>query len=336
LESPVDFLNGEKMTIVRSLSIIAALLFSLPVPAQEFPAGKPIVAVVPFAAGGPTDKVAREIAQLMSKQLGATMVIDNVAGAGGTIGTKKVVQARNDGYTVLIHHIGMATSVGLYRNLGFDPLKDLEMIGEIADVPMVLLGTKSLPPSTMKELVTYVKANASKISLANAGIGSASHLCGLLLQKALQTELNTIPYKGTAPALNDLMGGQVNLMCDQTTNVAGQVKAGAVKAYAAMQPQRIEAFKDVPTAVEQGLPGIEVKIWHAMYVPKGTPKAIVDKLSDALQLAVQDPGFRSKMAELGAEAVSAARARPESLRTHLGNEIAKWTPIIKSAGAYAD
>ncbi|MDB5931467.1 MAG: hypothetical protein JWR60_3174 [Polaromonas sp.] len=303
--------------------------------AQNFPDAKPINAVVPFAAGGPTDKVAREIGQLMSKQLGVPIIIDNAAGAGGTIGAKKVALAKNDGHTILIHHIGMATAVGLYRNLGFDPLKDFEMVGEIADVPMILLGSKSFPPVGMKDLVTYVKANAATVSLANAGVGSASHLCGLLLQGGLQTELTTIPYKGTAPALNDLMGGQVNLLCDQTTNVAGQVKAGTLKTYAAMQPQRIEAFKDIPSAAESGLP-VEVKIWHAMYAPKGTPKAVIDKLSAALQAAVEDPGFRGKMAELGAQAVPASRARPESLRNHLGNEISKWTPIIKKAGVYAD
>jgi tripartite-type tricarboxylate transporter receptor subunit TctC len=325
------------MKPVFKLATGICLLALLPgVQAQDFPAGKPITAVVPFAAGGPTDKVAREIAQLMSKQLGAQIVIDNTVGAGGTIGAKKVAQAKSDGYTVLIHHIGMATAVGLYRNLGYDPLKDFETIGEIADVPMLLLGAKTLPPATMKELVPYLKSNPGRISLANAGIGSASHLCGLLLQNALQTEITTIPYKGTAPALTDLMGGQVNLMCDQTTNVAGQVKSAAVKAYAAMQPQRIEAFRDIPTAAESGLPGIEVKIWHAMYAPKGTPRAVVDRLSAALQGAVQDPGFRGKMAELGAEAVPAERARPESLHSHLGNEIAKWTPIIKKAGVYAD
>jgi tripartite-type tricarboxylate transporter receptor subunit TctC len=230
----------------------------------------------------------------------------------------------------------MATAPGLYRNLGFDPLKDFEMIGEIADVPMVLLGAKSLPPNTFGELLPYIKANAAKLSLANAGIGSASHLCGLLFQSALQTELVTVPYKGTAPALTDLMGGQVNLMCDQTTNVAGQVKSGAIKSFAAMQGKRIDAFKDIPTAAEQGLPGIEVKIWHAMYAPKGTPKAIVDKLSAALQAAVADPSFRTKMADLGAEAVPPARAKPESLRTHVSNEINKWTPVIKKAGVYAD
>lgn len=324
-----------KRTVLAALLAAAASWMAAPAAAQDFPAGKPITAIVPFAAGGPTDKVAREIGQLMSKQLGVPVLIDNSAGAGGTIGARKVSLAKPDGHTILIHHIGMATAVGLYRNLGFDPLKDFEMVGEIADVPMILLANKSLPPSDMKALVTYAKANAASLSLANAGIGSASHLCGLLLQSALQTELTTIPYKGTAPALTDMMGGQVNLLCDQTTNVAGQIKAGSLKPYAAMQPQRIDAFKDIPSAAESGLP-VEVKIWHAMYAPKGTPPAIVDKLSAALQSAVEDPGFRSKMAELGAQAVPAARARPESLRIHLGNEIAKWTPIIKKAGVYAD
>ncbi len=304
--------------------------------AQEFPAGKPVSAVVPFAAGGPTDKVARELTAIMAKNLGTTIVIENLGGAGGTIGAKKVAQAKNDGYTVLIHHIGMSTAPALYRNLGFDPLKDFEMVGEIADVPMVLIGNKTLPPANFKDLLPYIKANASKLSLANAGIGSASHLCGLLFQSAIQTELTTVPYKGTAPALTDILGGQVNLMCDQTTNIAGQLKANAVKPYAAMQSRRVEAFKDIPTAAEQGLPGMEVKIWHAMYAPKGTPKPVIDKLSAALQKSVADPHFRAKMAELGAEAVPAQRATPDSLKTQLTSEINKWTPIIKKAGVYAD
>lgn len=304
--------------------------------AQAFPDAKPITAIVPFAAGGPTDKVAREIGQLMSRQLGVPILIDNVGGAGGTIGVKKAALARNDGHTILIHHIGMATAVGLYRNLGYDPMKDFETVGEIADVPMILLAHKGFAPAGMKELVSYTKANGAAVTLANAGIGSASHLCGLLLQSALQTEMTTVPYKGTAPALTDLMGGQVNLLCDQTTNIAGHVRAGSVKTYAAMQPQRIDAFKDIPSAAESGLPGLEVKIWHGMYAPRGTPQAVVEKLSAALQAAVEDPGFRSKMAELGAQAVPAARAKPASLKAHLGNEIAKWTPIIKKAGIYAD
>ncbi len=304
--------------------------------AQEFPGSKPVQAVVPFAAGGPTDKVARELTAIMSKHLGTTIVIENLGGAGGTIGAKKVAQAKNDGYTILIHHIGMSTAPALYRNLGFDPLKDFEMVGEIADVPMVLVGNKQLPPGNFKDLLPYIKANASTLSLANAGIGSASHLCGLLFQSAIQTELTTVPYKGTAPALTDILGGQVNLMCDQTTNIAGQLKAGALKPYAAMQPRRVEAFKDIPTAAEQGLPGVEVKIWHAMYAPKGTPKPVIDKLSAALQKSVTDPNFRAKMAELGAEAVPAQRATPDSLRTYLSAEINKWTPVIKKAGVYAD
>ena len=282
--------------------------------------------MVPFAAGGPTDKVAREIAQLMSKQLGTTMVIDNAAGAGGTIGTKKVVQAKNDGYTVLIHHIGIATSVGLYRNLGYDPLKDLEMIGEIADVPMVLLGAKTLPPATMKELVTYVRANATKISLANAGIGSASHLCGLLLQKALQTELNTIPTRD-APALNDLMGGQVNLMCDQTTNVAGQVKAGAVKAYAAMQPQRIRRSNS--TAIEEAASSEDLA---RVYVPKGTRRQSSTSCR-ALQMAVRTLASVAKWPSWDGGACRGKSDRNHCVSISAG--IAKWTDH-QSAGAYAD
>lgn len=324
------------MKVLSKLTAMALMVAAFGATAQEFPGSRPVSAVVPFAAGGPTDKVARELALAMSKALGGQIIIENSGGAGGTIGAKRVAQAKNDGYTVLIHHIGMSTAPTLYRNLGFDPLKDFEMIGEIADVPMLLVANKDLPPKTLKELLPYIKANASKLSLANAGVGSASHLCGLMFMSAIQTELVTVPYKGTAPALTDLLGGQVNLMCDQTTNIAGQVRGNAIKPYAAMQSRRVEAFKDVPTAAEQGLPGLEVKIWHAMYAPKGTPQAIVDKLSEALQKAVQDSRFKAQMAELGAEAVSPAKAKPESLRAHLTSEIAKWSPVIKKAGVYAD
>lgn len=324
------------MKVLSKLTAMALMLSAFGAAAQDYPGSRPISAVVPFAAGGPTDKVARELALAMSKALGGQIIIENTGGAGGTIGAKRVAQAKNDGYTVLIHHIGMSTAPTLYRNLGFDPLKDFEMIGEIADVPMLLVGNKSLPPNTLKELLPYIKANAAKLSLANAGVGSASHLCGLMFMSKIETELVTVPYKGTAPALTDLLGGQVNLMCDQTTNIAGQLRANALKPYAAMQSRRVEAFKDVPTAAEQGLPGLEVKIWHAMYAPKGTPKAVIDKLSEALQKAVQDPKFKAQMAELGAEAVPPAKAKPESLRTHLASEIAKWSPVIKKAGVYAD
>jgi tripartite-type tricarboxylate transporter receptor subunit TctC len=323
--------------ISRLVMALAMLLAAaVTAQAQDYPGGKVITAVVPYAAGGPTDKVAREISRLMAQYLGTQIVIENAGGAGGTIGARKVVQAKNDGYTILITSIAMATAPSLYRNLGFDPLKDLEMIGEIADVPMVLIGAKSLPPKTLAELVPYIRAHKGRLSLANAGVGSASHLCGILLQSTLKTELITVPYRGTAPALTDLMAGQINLMCDQTTNVAGQVKAGAVKTFAAMQATRIEAFKEIPSAAEQGLPGIEMKIWHAVYAPKDTPKAVVEKLAGALQVAVQDAEFRARMSELGAEAVSPTRARPESLRQHLSDEIARWTPVVRGAGVYAD
>jgi tripartite-type tricarboxylate transporter receptor subunit TctC len=322
--------------LVAAVAAVGAMGAYAGAQAQEYPGGKPISTVVPFSAGGPTDKVARELTAIMSKHLGTTIVIENLGGAGGTIGAKKVAQSKNDGYTVLIHHIGMATAPALYRNLGFDPLKDFEMVGEIADVPMIMVGNKQLPPNSFKDLLPYIKANASKLSLANAGIGSASHLCGLLFQSAMQTELTTVPYKGAAPALTDILGGQVNLLCDQTTNLAGHLKASSVKPYAAMQARRVEAFKDVPTAQEQGMPGVEVKVWHAMYAPKGTPKPVIDKLSAALQKSVTDPAFRAKMAELGAEAVPAQRATPDSLRTFLTAEIGKWTPVIKKAGVYAD
>ncbi|MCS6763673.1 MAG: tripartite tricarboxylate transporter substrate binding protein BugD [Candidatus Protistobacter heckmanni] len=304
--------------------------------AGEYPTDKAVVMVVPFAAGGPTDKVARELGVVMTKHLKQIIVVDNTVGAGGTIGARKVVQAPKDGYTILLHHIGMSTSPALYRNLGFDPMNDYEFIGEVADVPMLLLSTKSLTAKDFKELLPYIKANHDKLSLANAGIGSASHLCGLLFMSTIQADFTTVPYKGTAPALTDLMGGQVQLMCDQTTNVAGQVRSKAIKAYGATSLSRLTAFKDIPTLDEQGLKGFEVKIWHAMYAPKGTPKPVVDKLVAALQASVQDASFRAKMAELGAEVATPQRATPDSARALVQSEINKWTPIIKKAGVYAD
>ncbi|WP_441619655.1 MULTISPECIES: tripartite tricarboxylate transporter substrate-binding protein [unclassified Cupriavidus] len=303
--------------------------------AKEYPGDRPITVVVPFAAGGPTDKVAREVSVVMSKYLKTSMVVENLGGAGGTIGARKVAQSPADGYTVLVYHIGMATAPALYRKLGFDPLRDFEMLGEIADVPMVLVGTRNLPPANLKDLLGYINANAANLSLANAGVGSASHLCGLLLQDSIHTTLTTVPYKGSAPALSDLMGGQVSLMCDQTTSLAGLLQANSLKPYAAMQSRRVEAFKNIPTSAEQGLI-MDVRNWHGMYAPKGTPKPVIDKLVSALQSAVSDPDFRARMNALGAEAVSARRASPESLRAVLTSEIGKWGPVIKKAGIYAD
>jgi tripartite-type tricarboxylate transporter receptor subunit TctC len=301
-----------------------------------FPQDKPVTMVVPFAAGGPTDKVARELALAMGKTLKQQVIVDNSPGAGGTIAAKKVLNAPKDGYTVLIHHIGMSTAPALYKNLGFDPNTDYEHLGQVADVPMVLVANKDLPAKNYTELLAYIKANSSKVAYANAGIGSASHLCGLLFMSTIQQDMTTVPYKGTAPALTDLIGGQVQLMCDQTTNLAGQLKAGSVKAYGATTIQRIPAFKDIPTLHEQGLKNFQVNVWHGVYAPKGTPKEATDKLSAAIKAGINDAGYKAKMAELGANVPNDKNASPEGHKAHLKSQIDLWTPIIKKAGVYAD
>lgn len=303
--------------------------------AQQFPS-KNVSIVVPFAAGGPTDTVARAVAAAMEKPLGGSIIVENKPGAGGTIGAQDVARATPDGHRLLVWHIGMATAPALYRKLPFDPLKNFEYIGLINDVPMTLITRPDLPVKDVKELIAYVKANKDKVTLANAGLGAASHLCGLLFQQAIQQEITTVPYKGTAPALTDLIGGQVDILCDQTTSTTEQIRAGKVKALALTAPKRLDTLKDVPTAAEAGLPGLELSIWHAMYAPKGTPKPVVDKLVQALQAALKDPALQKRFADLGSVVVAQDRATPEGLGSHLKSEIDKWTPIIKKAGQYAD
>ncbi|MCX7230212.1 MAG: tripartite tricarboxylate transporter substrate binding protein BugD [Burkholderiales bacterium] len=297
---------------------------------------KPVTIVVPFAAGGPTDTVARSIGQAMEKSLGTNVIVENKPGAGGTIGVADVARAPADGYRILIHHIGMATAPSLYRKLPFDPLKDLEYVGLINDVPMTLLVRNTLPVNSVKELIAYTKTNKDKMTLANAGIGAASHLCGLLFQQAIETDLTTVPYKGTAPAITDLIGGQVDILCDQTTNTTEQIKGGKVKALALTAPKRLESLKDLPTSAEAGLPGFELSIWHGMYAPKGTPKPVMDKLVVALQTALKDPALNKRFSDLGATTVTADKQTPDALAKHLKAEIDKWSPIIKKAGVYAD
>jgi tripartite-type tricarboxylate transporter receptor subunit TctC len=292
--------------------------------------------VVPFAAGGPTDTLGRHLAQGMTKTLKQQIIIDNTGGAGGTIGANKVAKAKPDGYMILLHHIGMATSPALYRSLPFNPLTDFEYVGLTADVPMTLLGKKTLPPNNFKELVPYIKQNKAKITYGHAGIGAASHLCGLLLFSSLEVDVQTVGYKGTAPALTDLLGGQIDLLCDQTTNTTPHIQAGAVKVYGVTSAKRVPTLPNVPTLQEEGLKNFEVVIWHGIYAPKGTPKPAVDKLNAALKTAIQDPAFKDAMAKLGATPVPLERATPEALRTHLKAEIDRWTPIIKKAGVYAD
>jgi tripartite-type tricarboxylate transporter receptor subunit TctC len=319
-------------------SVAALVAFALATPqalAQGYPT-KPVALLVPFAAGGPTDTVARSLAQSMGKALGQTIVVENAPGAGGTIAPTKLKNAAPDGYTLLIAHIGMSTAPSLYRTLPFKPIEDFEHIGQVVDVPMTFIGKKDLPPNDFKALVDYVKANKEKVTLANAGIGAASHLCGLLFMSAIQTDLTTVPYKGTAPAINDLLGGQVDLLCDQTTNTTSYIKSGRIKAYAVTSKTRVESLKELPPASEAGLPGFEVTVWHGVYAPKGTPKPVVDKLVAALQAGIADAGFVSKMHDLGSVVVTKDKATPDGLRNHLKAEIDKWTPIIRKAGVYAD
>ena len=300
-----------------------------------FPA-KPVTVVVPFSAGGPTDVVARLIGVPMGKALGQTVIIDNAPGAGGTRAAAKVARAAPDGYTIFLHHMGMSTAPALYRKLSFDPLKDFEYIGQVVDVPMTLLGRKDLPANNFKELQAYVKANGNKVTLANAGLGAVSHLCGLLFMSQMGVELTTVPYKGTGPAMNDLLGGQVDLLCDQTTQTVPFIKDGRIKVYGVTTHNRLGSLPNVPTLDEQGLKAFEVKVWHGMYAPKGTPKEVIDKLNAALKTAMADPHVKQRLAELSSDIPSAEKMTPEGLRTHLTAEIAKWGPVIKKAGIYAD
>ncbi len=300
---------------------------------------KPITLVVPFAAGGPTDKVARDFAEALRKPLGgATVVVENVGGAGGSLGAAKVAKASPDGYTLLLHHIGMATIPGLYRKLSYNSSSDFEYLGMINDVPMTLLGRKTLPAATYPELVKWLNDNKGKINLANAGLGSASHLCGLMFQSSIKIDMTTVPYKGTAPAMNDLLGGQVDIMCDQTTNTTSQIAAATVQAYAVSTTKRVNTpvLGKLPTLDELGLKGFNVSIWHGLYAPKGTPQAVVDRLNAALKEALKDADFIKRQEALGAVVVTDARTSPAEHKKFVAAETDKWGAVIKAAGQYAD
>ena len=318
-------------------SFVAAMLAATAATAvaQDYPT-KQVVVVVPFAAGGPTDTLGRHLAQVMSKQLKQQVLIDNTVGAGGTIAVGKVARAKPDGYMVLLHHIGMSTAPALYRKLAFNPLTDFEYIGQVADVPMTVIARKDLPPDNFKDFIPYMQKNKAKLNYGNAGLGAASHLCGLLLLSSVQTDVQTVPFNGTGPAITALLGGQIDFMCDQTTNTTGHILSGAVKVYGVTSSKRIGSLPQVPTLAEQGLKGFEVVVWHGLYAPKSTPKPVLDRLNAALKVAVQDAGFREGLAKLGSVPVPVEKATPEGLQSHLKAEIDKWTPIIKKAGVYAD
>ena len=303
--------------------------------AEDYPT-RPITLIVPFAAGGPTDTLARLLGQSMSETLKKQVIVENVVGAGGTIGATRAAKSKPDGYTLFLHHIGQSTAPTLYRKLEYDPVKDFDPVGEVADVPMTIVAKKDFAPKDAKELISYLKANQDKVTLANAGLGAASHLCGLLFMSAIQAQLTTVPYKGTGPAMNDLIGGQIDLLCDQTTNTLSHIKGGKIKVYAVTTKKRLASLPEVPTLQEAGLKDFEVLVWHGLYVPKGTPKPVIDKLVHALQVALKDQNVKARLAELNTEPASPDRVKPEALRKRLESEIAKWAPVIKKAGQYAD
>ena len=323
----------------KLLPIALLIAASFGAHAADFPDGKPVTIVVPFAAGGPTDRVARDLGEAMSRQLGGVpIIVDNAAGAGSTIGNTKVARAKNDGYTLLVTHVGMATTPVLYRKLSYNYETDFEYLGMINDVPMTLIGKPQLAANNFGELRTWITQNAGKVNLGNAGIGSASHLCGLLFQSELKTELTTVPYKGTAPAIADLLGGQIDLLCDQTTNTTSQIEAKKVKPYAVTTLKRLTtpALKDIPTLDESGLKNFQVTIWHGMYAPKGTPAPVLQKLNTALKAALKDPEFIKKQEGLGAVVVTDKRVEPAEHKKFVQAEVARFGPAIKAAGIYAD
>jgi tripartite-type tricarboxylate transporter receptor subunit TctC len=320
-----------KLILGAVLSVVATATLAYP--------DKPITIVVPFTAGGPTDKVARDLAEALRTPLNnASILIENVGGAGGTLGAAKVAKAPADGYTLLLNHISMATSPALYRKMSFQVLDDFEYVGMVNEVPMTLIGRPNLPANNFAELRKWVNDNKGKINLANAGLGAASHLCGLLFQQSMAVDMTTVPYKGTAPAMTDLLGGQVDLMCDQTTNTTGQIETGKVKAFAVttLKPLTTPALAKLPTLDSQGMKGFNVTIWHGLYAPKGTPKDVTDKLNAALKAALKNAEFIKRQEALGAVIITDNRLEPAEHKKFVAAEINKWGPVIKAAGEYAD
>ena len=314
----------------------AVAVSSYKVAAQEAYPSRPITMVMPYAPGGPGDAITRLFAAAMQKHLGQQIVVDNTAGASGTIGTAKVARSRPDGYTLLMIHVSHATNMAMYKNLPYHPVDDFEPIGSATSGPMLIVARNEFPPKDLGEFVAYVKANAAKVSLAHAGVGSASHLCGLMMMSALNVQLNEIPYKGTGPALTDLMGGQVDILCDQTSGTVPSVKGGKIKAYAAAGKARLRDLPAVPAIAEAGVQRFEINISFGLYAPKGTPRPVLEQLTAALQKAVADPDVRARLDAMGVSAVSVEQATPAALRAHLKSEIDTLGPLLVKAGVKAN
>ncbi len=307
-------------------ALISLCLLAGPVAAQAYP-NRPITMIVPYAAGGPTDTVARVVADAMGRDLGQRVIVENVAGAGGTIGSSRAAKSEPNGYTLILNHIGMATAPTLYPG-SVDPLASFEYIGLVADVPMTVVARRSFPPNTLKELIDHTAKQGNKITYAHAGAGTASHICGLLFASETGAQPVTVPYKGTGPAMIDLLGEQVDFMCDQTTNTTNQIKSGEIKAYAVTTAQRIPALANIPSVKEAGLANLELSIWHGIYAPKDTPAEITRKLTSALQLALKDEAVLERFNQLSALAVSNEEASAAGLKAKLGAEITRWKKVL--------
>ncbi|QCK86721.1 tripartite tricarboxylate transporter substrate binding protein BugD [Phreatobacter aquaticus] len=312
-------------------AVLALGLWPASAPAQTYP-DKPITLMVPFAAGGSTDVFARLVGQSMSQALGQQIVVENAAGAGGTVAAARVARAPADGYTLLIHHLALATGATLYPNLSYDTLTAFEPIGLVNSGPYVLVARTSLAPRNAAELLAHIRENREKVTMGHSGVGAGSHLCIMLLQAMLGVKVNEIPYRGSGPAMNDLVGGQIDMMCDQTTNSIPQIRGGRIRAHAVTIPQRVSQLPEVPTLQEAGLAGFDVTVWHGLYAPKGTPQPIIERLSAALEAALNDPTILARFEELGAMAYPAGERGPAATRAQLEREVAKWRQVIRAAG----
>ena len=319
----------KSVTYVVALLLVSAAFISVSSAQQRYPT-RPVTVLVPAAAGGPTDAVARIMAESMTRSLGQQVIVENAGGAGGTIGSLRVARAKPDGYTILLWHIAHATAPALYDKLPYNVLTDFEPIGRVVDVPMMIVGRTNHPAKTIGELLTWIREKKGDVTYGHAGIGSASHLCGLLLSNALNTPMTGVSYKGAGPAMNDLLGGQIDLMCDQTTTTTSPLSSGRVRGYAVASADRLPTFPDLPTLNEAGLPGVEVSAWHGLWAPKGTPKDVIEKIGSALQETLKDPKVTEKFATLGAVPVKLEQATPAALKSHHEAEVAKWGTVIKT------
>jgi tripartite-type tricarboxylate transporter receptor subunit TctC len=321
--------------VVLALAAVAGLA-ATGAQAQNYPT-RPITMIVPFAAGGPTDVIARIVTDHMSRTLGQQIVIENVAGAGGTTGITRAAQSQPDGYTIMMGHMGThGAAPALYPNLKYDPTKDFAPIGLAAGTPIVIVAKKDFPANDLKGFLDYLKANAEKVNMAHAGVGSVSHSTGIFFNSVVKVKPTMVAYRGTGPALNDLMGNTVDFMTDQIVNVAPQIQGGNIKAFAIATPERSPVLPNVPTTKEAGLEGYEVSAWNAAFAPKGTPPDVVKKLSDALMKSLDDETTKKRLLDLGGVIPSATERTPEALQKLVESEVARWTPVLKAAGATAE